>query len=236
MRVSAALLCIVTHACWTVDANVEKTVFLAPSPLTLPNVHPSLDDLRLDSLLPALASILETRLPVQFPTKAAPRGLESWYILRGLDDGRRYEVRICWPATQPTDFWLDTYSVTHVLDTPNLLSSLALYSEQRQPNSLDALAPSNEAPLAPQSVLFLRVQAAASYYSNNQTLMKFPPPVDADIILDPYLLNLLPRSLGPTAAYITLVAIGAWFISGFIYRWLLSVAIAAESPAKPHTD
>lgn len=101
-----------------------------------------------------------------------------------------------------------------------------------------------------ESLLYLRVQAAASYYSTNRTLMGFPPPVDVDIstsnienerpykltwtVLDPFLLNIFPRSLGPVAIYITAVAIGAWFLSGYIYRWLLSVV--SEAPSKPHTD
>jgi hypothetical protein len=97
MRVLAALLCVVTQV-WTANANVEKTIFLGPSPVTLSNVRPGLDDLRLHALSPSNA-LLPTHLPVQFPTEAAPRGLESWYLLRGLDDGRRHEVRICWPAT-----------------------------------------------------------------------------------------------------------------------------------------
>jgi hypothetical protein len=97
MRVLAALLCVVTQV-WTVNANVEKTIFLGPSPVILSNVRPSLDDLRLHVLSPP-NTILPTLLPVQFPTEAVPRGLESWYLLRALDDGRRYEVRICWPAT-----------------------------------------------------------------------------------------------------------------------------------------
>jgi hypothetical protein len=83
-------------------------------------------------------------------------------------------------------------------------------------------------------VLFLRVQAAASYYTANRTLMDHPEPVDVDIILDPFLLNILPQSLGPVALYISAVAVGAWFLSGYIYHWLLSVA--AEAPTNPHTD
>lgn len=80
--------------------------------------------------------------------------------------------------------------------------------------------------------------------------MEFPPAVHVDIsmsylpyhastsltsaVLDPYIWNIVPRSLAPTAAYITLVATGAWFLSGYIYRWLLSVA--ADPTHKPHTD
>jgi hypothetical protein len=100
MRVLAGLLCFVTKV-WTVNANVEKTIFLGPSPVTLPNVRPSLDDLRLHVLSP-LHTILPTQLPVQFPSESAPRGRESWYLLQQLEEGRRYEVRICWPATVGT--------------------------------------------------------------------------------------------------------------------------------------
>ncbi|KAL6705383.1 hypothetical protein ACN47E_007032 [Coniothyrium glycines] len=233
MPVLALLLCIVTQA-WTVNANVEKTIFLAPSPLTLPNGPPALDDLRLDVLSPA-NPILSARLPVRFPHQSLPRGLHSWYLLRALEPGRRYEVRVCWPATQPTDFWLDTYPVTHVFDTPELVSSLALYSELRQsPKIPHEASPHQTTPVATQSVLFLRIQAAASYYSTNRTLMEFPQPVDVDIILDPFILNVFPKSLGPFAVYITAVAIGAWFLSNYIYRWLLIAA--TEAPNKPHTD
>lgn len=81
----------------------------------------------------------------------------------------------------PTDFWLDTYPITKVFDTPELISSLASYSEQLQ----DPKAANNANQLkttgGAQSVLFLRIQAAASYYSTNRTLMDYPPPVDVDI-------------------------------------------------------
>ncbi|KAF2710930.1 hypothetical protein K504DRAFT_238935 [Pleomassaria siparia CBS 279.74] len=241
MRGSWLLLCAVTHAVvvGTVNANVEKVIFLGSSPIALsaiPNAPPSLDTLRLDSLSPSQSSsIVATQLPVLFPTTPVPRGEESWYLLKGLEQGRRYEVRICWPATQPTDFWLDTYSIAHVFDTPDLISSLARYSEKRKEAKLtDGAFLSEHPPPQVQSTLFLRVQAAASYYSNNQTLMEYPPAVHVDIILDPYILNIIPRSLAPTAAYIVFVAIGAWFISGFIYRWLLT--IAANPPPKPHVD
>ena len=49
--------------------------------------------------------------------------------------------------------------------------------------------------------------------------MQQPEPVDVDIILDPYLANVFPASLLPTAAYILVLAVGAWFLSGKI--WLL---------------
>ena len=97
MRIIAALLCIVSQA-GTVNANVEKTIFLGPSAVTLPDVRPSLEDLHLYSLS-NFEPILPTRVSVQFPTDTKPHGLEYWYLLGSLEEGRRYEVRICWPAT-----------------------------------------------------------------------------------------------------------------------------------------
>jgi hypothetical protein len=121
MRVLAGLLlCIVTHAC-TVKANVEKTIFLAPAAVTLPDARPSLDSLRLHTLSHA-QTILPSQLPVQFPSKAAPHGLESWYLLQQLEAGRRYEVRICWPATVSPTTSPDSPNWDMLLST-NLLSN-----------------------------------------------------------------------------------------------------------------
>lgn len=81
------------------------------------------------------------------------------------------------------------------------------------------------------STLFLHVQAAADYYTMNQTLMENVPPVFVDIILDPYLFNVLPRSLVPTVAYIIFLAIGSWYFSKSISKWLQNIARDVE-PAK----
>lgn len=81
-----------------VTANVEKTIFVAPRPGD-PRRHAELEAFtHLQALSPS-SPVLEARLPVHFPTTTAPRGLEYWYLLEGLEQGRRYEVRICWPAT-----------------------------------------------------------------------------------------------------------------------------------------
>jgi hypothetical protein len=82
------------------------------------------------------------------------------------------------------------------------------------------------------SILFLQIFAAAEYFSLNKTLMSDVPPVLADIILDPYLLNLFPKSLVPTAGYLTALAILGWVLSGVIWRILVQVADAGPS-ARP---
>ena len=102
MLLLAGLLCIVPHI-WLVNANVEKTIFLGPERLSLPHEILSSEHLRLH-VLNHSQTILPTQLPVQFPTKQALRGLEYWYLLQPLEPGKRYEVRICWPATVCTQF------------------------------------------------------------------------------------------------------------------------------------
>jgi hypothetical protein len=70
------------------------------------------------------------------------------------------------------------------------------------------------------SVLLLHVQAAADYYTMNQTLMGNVPPVLVEIILDPYIFNAIPRSLVPTIGYIVVLVAGSWFLAKYISGWI----------------
>lgn len=80
--------------------NVEKTIFLAPPSISIPSGHPNLNDLHLDVLSTPLSRLsLRRQVPASFPTLTDPRGNETWLLLEGLEEGRRYEVRICWVAT-----------------------------------------------------------------------------------------------------------------------------------------
>ncbi|RMZ01160.1 hypothetical protein D0862_06460 [Hortaea werneckii] len=198
----ALLLCAITAS-----ANTEKVIFLAPPAVAFPNAGPTLEDLRLTSLnLDNLS--LRTGLEVTFPNIDQPNGLDSWFLLDHLTEGQRYEVRVCWAATQPTAFTIDTFGVQQVFDSPELIQSLATFSENHhfRPDVAEiGRVHSNDRA----SVLFLRVQAAADYFSTNKTLMRHPPPVDVDIILDPYRGNIFPQSLTLTAGYIVLLAGGA---------------------------
>jgi hypothetical protein len=121
-----------------------------------------------------------------------------------------------------------------VFERIDLITSLALYPESCQPeltklenrnteffksskvslHTLDEVSPT----------LFLRIQAAADYYTMNQTLMENVPPVFVDIILDPYIFNVFPQSLVPTAAYVLLLAIGSWYLSEHIGGWIHRLA------------
>ncbi|KAB8265630.1 hypothetical protein BDV32DRAFT_34293 [Aspergillus pseudonomiae] len=206
-------------------ANVEKTIFIAPQPLTIPTVDPTLDDLGLDRLSPS-SPVLRTRINATFPTNESP-GTDSWYFLENLNPGQRYEVRVCWLATEPTVFTLATHTLPQAIDNPALFSSISLYSQAHlaspQSNAVPRKLSSfhDQAPTS-DSVLFLRVTAAADYFSLNKTLMENVPPVAADIILDPFLWNIFPQSLVPTACYIFVVGCLAvvigWWVLGELGR------------------
>jgi hypothetical protein len=83
-----------------VRANTEKVIFLGPERTRISDAHPNLQDLKLITLSPLLTTQSSVRLylPVAFPTKDSPKGIDSWYILQDLVPRRRYEVRVCWAA------------------------------------------------------------------------------------------------------------------------------------------
>ncbi|KAK4181155.1 hypothetical protein QBC36DRAFT_318745 [Triangularia setosa] len=196
-----------------IAANVEKTIFLAPPAVHIPSDDPStISNLKLNRLtpIPINQSSLHTLVPVSFPTTSHPKGTESWFLLWDLTPSQRYEVRICWAATQPTSFDLDTFTTSEISAIPSFTPYINSLLQSSPPKDVDLKTP--------HSYLFLRILAAADFYTTNTTLMSHPPPVIADIILDPFLLNALPRSLAPTAGYIIAIAIASWFLAGSINK------------------
>lgn len=88
-----------------------------------------------------------------------------------------------------------------------------------------------------ESVLFLRVFAAAEYVSADPQLMEEVPPVLVDIILDEYLFNVLPRSLVPTIAWMATVGFVAWWLGGWAVQGLVGIvssAITSDNTAEKH--
>lgn len=215
-------VCLAIH----VHANTEKTIFLAPSAASLP---PSLQALKLDVISPPSYE-LRRALPVAFPhpTEVDRRpGEVSWYLLASLNPNQRYEVRICWAATQPTEFWLDTFESAELLKDPLLERQLLQFTSE---SSIQRGQEAYDQQLS--SHLLLRVTAAADFYTTNRTLMQYPPTVDVDIILDPYLANIFPKSLLPTAAYILVLALISWPISRFAWTLFSS----GDSGEHHHVD
>lgn len=60
--------------------------------------------------------------------------------------------------------------------------------------------------------------------------MRTVPPVHADIILDPYLFNVLPESLIQTAGYLVVVAVVGWYISSYVWFVVKSAAYGGKGP------
>ncbi|KAK0919839.1 hypothetical protein LTR91_010671 [Friedmanniomyces endolithicus] len=207
-------------------ANTEKVIFVSPPAVSITSSGPSFEQLHLPHITPKNSS-LRLSLPAAFPSEKQSRGLDTWYMLRSLNPSQRYEVRVCWAATQPTNFWLDVYNTSHVFDTPDLIQKLAIFSEAQQ--TIERPQRTGSEALE-ESLLFLHVQAAADFFSTNRTLMNSPPAVDVELILDPYLASAFPRSLLPTAVYIVALAVGSWVLSGMIWKRLFS------STNKPHND
>lgn len=95
----ASLICL-TLGTSLATANVEKTIFLGPEPVNIPNQQPSLSTLNIDTLTPDDNNwSLRTHVEASFLTEDFSRGTSSWFILDNLTEGQRYEVRICWLAT-----------------------------------------------------------------------------------------------------------------------------------------
>jgi hypothetical protein len=201
----------------TAHANTEKVIFLAPKLADFPILN-----LTLDALAPS-APKLRKSLPVAFPTTDQPNGSESWYLLRDLSLGQRHEVRVCWAATQPTNFRLDVFDISELLANPELFAAV---SQSRVPLPLHRTDKRENA-------LLLRIQAAADFFTTDKSRMRNPPPVDVDIILDPYLANIFPKSLIATAGYIICLTIGSWYISGTIWTRVQSITREHD---KDHTE
>ncbi|KAI1965864.1 hypothetical protein LOZ58_000764 [Ophidiomyces ophidiicola] len=206
------------------SANVEKTIFTA-LPASLTRWPSSMSDIQsvdlknLDILSPSISSIRK-RLEAAFPSEQTPLGVQSWFYLANLNPGQRYELRICWIATQPTSFNLKVYTVSSVVESHTLSASLKAHTavERRHVTAQSTSQVSSD-----KSSLLLAVDVAADYFTLNQTLMDHVPPVVADIILDPYIFNVFPKSLIPTGIYILFTSAIAWYLSCFVHSRVMGI-------------
>ncbi|KAM0358988.1 hypothetical protein HYE67_008578 [Fusarium culmorum] len=230
-----AYLLVLASVLTLVLANVEKVIFTAPALLPIPQQKPSLADLRLPVLAPD-ASEIRTNLSRVFPSTAKDyaSGAATWVLLDNLNPEQRYEFRVCWAAIQPTGFVLDVFELDTVWETPELIQSLAGYAFSRQDGGaeLHEELPQPGEKERKASLLLLQIKASADYFTNDEALMKDPPAVLVDLILDPYLFNIVPRSLVPTAGYIVVLAVVSWFIARSVASRLQAIAITADSSDK----
>lgn len=122
------------------------------------------------------------------------------------------------------------HPISALLGSDSILSSITDFADSNKPASIqdeEAIVPAK--PPTTGSFLFLSIHAAADYFTLNETLMAEVPPVHVDLILDPYILNVAPRSLLPTMGYVTIVASIAWFLASFIRSRLLGVVLKIDT-------
>ncbi|KAM5355585.1 hypothetical protein ACJ41O_002231 [Fusarium nematophilum] len=214
-------------------ANVEKVIFTAPDPVPIPLQKPSLADLNLP-VLTSDASSIRTNLSRVFPSKPKDydSGASTWLLLDSLNAGQRYEFRVCWAAIQPTDFFIEVYELDTIWDTPELMQSLASYAYSRQSEAEEHGESPRNGGERNASVLLLQVKAIADYFTDNAALMKDPPPVLVDLILDPYLFNIVPHSLVSTIGFLVIVGLVAWFASRSAASRLQKIAATTDSGDK----
>ncbi|KAI9823708.1 MAG: hypothetical protein M1819_001152 [Sarea resinae] len=243
-------------------ANVEKIIFLGPEKLSperdlswppLKRLSPSNSTLRtlLERAFPTKGDLwlaLDPLSALKFPLEAPTLGKDSWFLLDELQEGQRYEVRVCWAATQPSSFHLHKYTYSEVFEDLGHLASLLKFEYPDMPSkgdeglrtqsegsserdTADASSTTTPSTEAAHSVLYLKIIAGADYFTTNETLMREVPPVLVDIILDPYLFNVFPKSLVPTAVYIVVLAVIGFFLSGVIWDKLYSVSKTEPSPS-----
>ncbi|KAF5574438.1 hypothetical protein FPCIR_13596 [Fusarium pseudocircinatum] len=226
-----SLLCLLSMAI----ANVEKTIFTAPASLPIPQQKPSLADLRLPTLTPDAPNI-RTHISRVFPSepKDHASGVVTWVLLNKLNQGQRESKLIRLRRQQPTVFDLAVYELDAVWQTPELIQSLANYSFSRQDQEavLATESTQGEGREREASVLLLQIKSSADYFTSDAALMKDPSRVHVDLILDPYLYGIVPRSLIPAAGYLVLVGAVAWFVSKSIASKLQTIAVTADGANK----
>ena len=232
-----------------VAANVEKVIFVAGQGAA--DGASALRSSILSSILPRLTpdgNAWRTGLPAVFSWEDHfPDNGTTWVLLDDLSEGQRYELRVCWAATvrlsspdififhsyfwsvfltdgqQPTAFTVEVFDLATVATTAELLASLDSFLGRlgTQPK------PPGASSSAPSTTSLLRIVAAADFVAADRSAMRpgSVPPVLTDIILDPYLFNVLPRSLVPIVAAILAVAgVSAWLARRVILPGLQAVA------------
>ncbi|KAF8455387.1 hypothetical protein BGX38DRAFT_1267308 [Terfezia claveryi] len=204
-------------------ANVEKVIFIPNSPtdppLQLTRIPSNL--IRLSPNSPRLSTALNLTTNITGRERdegGNGRGGEgegeeraTWAVLEKLNLGKRYEVRIIWAATEPAKFELGVFTAVEVGEMG--VEGLVIQGEEKGGKEEER----KEANDGSQGiVMYLRVLAKKDPYN--------PDPVKIELILDPFLWNILPESLLCIGVVVVLVAGAAWWVSGRVERWLSMVA------------
>ena len=98
IKMLSALLIFFWTAISVVLANTEKIIFITPEIVTNSKLNQLTERIDIPAIYPE-SGRTHIKLPVDFGTSENPNGCQSWYLLRALEKGRRYEIKLCWAAT-----------------------------------------------------------------------------------------------------------------------------------------
>ncbi|CCU82443.1 unnamed protein product [Blumeria hordei] len=210
-------------------SNTEKTTLVGPKRIDPFYWHTALSQIDLKVLSPHHTPF-RTHIKSTFPNNLSKIGRTSWFILGDLIEGQKYEVRICWAATQPTMFRIKTHEFHRESDIPKLVTEMMKSGDvgSSDPqvkffhtNLTSSIALDQDIEL---STVLLQLDAAADYYTWNKELMQEVPHVRVDIIVDPYIFNIFPQSLLLTMVYISLLFVGSCIFSTIVVGMLESIS------------
>lgn len=174
---------------YSAKSNTEKKTFI-----------PQSSGFTIDASLPSIATkglsgIGKLRYNLTL-TRPADRDDDSWtevwFKLDGLAPRTRYEARVCWPATNPTEF------------------VLAIFNTEQYRMMFAPLITSMKAKDGDKAQMLLRLCARPDIVSHIPRLMQSKPEVTFDIIIDPLVFDVLPRSLVGTVILILFTLLLAW--------------------------
>ncbi|KAK1240748.1 hypothetical protein MKX07_006181 [Trichoderma sp. CBMAI-0711] len=188
-------------------ANTEKVIFTAPPPISLETLTSS----------SSAAAFNRSNLPVLGPSTSLSirTNLTRVFLPKIITDSEQQDEQ----QQRGYPSWLVLEDLTPGQRYELRVCWSALHSQKSSPNET--------------SILLLRVLAAADYFSHHQSLMKDPPPpVLVDLILDPYIYNVLPQSLVPKVCYLVVVGIASWLVARWAAKALTAIAGSDDKDKK----
>ncbi|KAF8423643.1 hypothetical protein EV426DRAFT_574480 [Tirmania nivea] len=140
----------------------------------------------------------------------------TWVVLEKVIPGKRYEVRIVWAATEPAEFELGVFTAVEAVEAGMGAGAEGSVIRGGEEGGKDG---EKEGGLKSSqgTVMYLRVLAKKDRYN--------PDPVAVELVLDPFIWNILPESLLHIGAIVVLVAGAAWWAGAMVDRWLSMVAL-----------
>lgn len=124
-------------------------------------------------------------------------------------------------------------NIEEIISNPRHMQSLRAHAASRSNDQI--LGGSPYASMHGPPSLLVEIRAAADFFTDNEHLMASPPPVLVDIILDPFLFNILPQSLLPSVGYLFLLGLATWVAGRWVANTLRSAGSLVDSQTKKQT-